>query len=156
MEYKILSVCENVCKYYVNLPFLQVLLSFRNINPASQAHSCLSCFLLQIWLQPPLSVSSQGCTKYKKCLITPFLYLIIIICKYAEKRLPFVQVFLSFCNANPFLQAHSYFCPFFLLQIWLQPPLFFVPQGCTRKGNINFTKNNNFTVVVYTDVHMTN
>ncbi len=48
---------------YINLPFLHVLLSSSNTNPTSQEHSCFSFFLLQIWLQPPLFASSQGCTK---------------------------------------------------------------------------------------------
>ena len=53
-------VCIRLRFYW---PFLQVLLSFFNINPTSQEHSCFSFLLLQIWLQPPFFSSSQGCTK---------------------------------------------------------------------------------------------
>ena len=44
-------------------PFLQVALSPLNKNPASQEHVCVSFLLLQIWLQPPFSALSHGCTK---------------------------------------------------------------------------------------------
>ena len=46
-------------------PLLQVFLSFPNINPTLQEHTCHSFLLLQIWLHPPLFFISQGCTKWK-------------------------------------------------------------------------------------------
>ena len=44
-------------------PLLHVFPSVPNTNPSSQLHVCLSLFLLQIWLQPPLLAVSHGCTK---------------------------------------------------------------------------------------------
>lgn len=56
-------------------PFLQVFLSFPNINPTLQEHTSHSFLLLQIWLHPPLFFISQGCTKTKNNIseyIIPF------------------------------------------------------------------------------------
>ncbi len=58
--YQFVRPCIETC---CNSPFLQVILSSSNTNPASQEHSCFSFLLLKIWLQPPFLVSSQGCTK---------------------------------------------------------------------------------------------
>ena len=136
-------VIINLTKQIKNpiIPFLHVFPSFLNANPSSQAHLYLCFLLLQIWLQPPLLAVSQGCTKYRVIIQLEWqLYYYGIrlqLCNYKCDNVyifpsPLLQVRLSFPNTNPSSQAHSYLC-FVLLQIWLQPPLLSLSQGCTEK-----------------------
>lgn len=65
---------------------------------------------------------------------------------------PLLHVFASFPNTNPSLQPHLYWS-FFLLQIWLHPPLLAVSHACTKNEKEVYQQWQFYHYGIYLDVY---